>query len=51
VRITDNNQAQGIGLGLAFVKRIMDAHDGRIQIDSTPGVGTKITLWLPEAVL
>jgi signal transduction histidine kinase len=48
VRIADNNQTQGTGLGLAFVKRIMDVHDGRIQIDSRPDQGTTITLWLPE---
>jgi signal transduction histidine kinase len=48
IRVDQNNQTQGSGLGLSFVKRIMEAHDGRIEIESTPGVGTTVTLWLPE---
>ena len=38
---------KGVGLGLAFVNRIVQLHNGRIVIDSTPGMGTSITLWLP----
>lgn len=38
---------KGVGLGLAFVNRIVQLHNGRIVIDSTPGKGTSITLWLP----
>jgi two-component system, sensor histidine kinase LadS len=38
---------KGVGLGLAFVNRIIQLHNGRIVIDSTPGMGTSITLWLP----
>jgi signal transduction histidine kinase len=38
---------KGVGLGLAFVNRIVQLHHGRIVIDSQPGVGTSITLWLP----
>lgn len=37
----------GSGLGLAFVNRIVALHHGRIVIDSKPGAGTSITLWLP----
>jgi two-component system sensor histidine kinase PilS (NtrC family) len=37
----------GTGLGLATVYRIMEAHGGRIMVDSTRGVGTKFTLSLP----
>ena len=50
VRIPQDNQPVGVGLGLAFVKRIMEAHDGRIQIESSPS-GSTITLWLPEVIL
>lgn len=38
---------KGVGLGLAFVNRIVQLHHGRIVIDSEPGSGTSITLWLP----
>ncbi|PKU24475.1 two-component system sensor histidine kinase AtoS [Telmatospirillum siberiense] len=37
----------GTGLGLAMVRRIIDAHDGHIGINSTLGLGTEITLRLP----
>ncbi len=42
-------KAKGSGLGLAFVKRVMEAHEGRILLDSTEGKGTRVTLELPSA--
>ena len=38
---------QGMGLGLAIAKKIVDAHDGHISIESTPPVGTKVKIALP----
>jgi len=37
----------GTGLGLANVERIIRAHDGRIDVQSTPGEGTTFTIFLP----
>jgi len=37
----------GFGLGLAIVKSIMDLHGGTVEIASTPGSGTTITLFFP----
>jgi signal transduction histidine kinase len=37
----------GYGLGLSLCKTIMEAHGGRIDINSTPNVGTTVTLVLP----
>ncbi|HXP97547.1 MAG TPA: two-component system sensor histidine kinase AtoS, partial [Telmatospirillum sp.] len=37
----------GTGLGLAMVRRIVDAHGGQITIDSKLGIGTEIMLRLP----
>ena len=37
----------GTGLGLAIVKHIVNRHRGRLQIDSTEGVGTTVSTWLP----
>lgn len=39
--------AEGSGLGLALVQRIIDKHDGHLQFDSAPGEGTRVTVVLP----
>jgi signal transduction histidine kinase len=38
----------GTGLGLALVKRIVDEHDGRIEVISQPGQGARFSIWLPK---
>jgi len=42
------HQVNGFGLGLNFVKKIVDAHNGKINIKSVPGVGTEFKILLPE---
>ena len=37
----------GVGLGLYLVKRIIDAHQGQLKIDSEEGSGTTVTITLP----
>jgi signal transduction histidine kinase len=37
----------GSGLGLTIAERIVAAHGGRIEIDSEPGRGTRVTLLFP----
>ncbi len=37
----------GIGLGLSIAHRIIDQHQGKIEVESTPGTGTLFTIWLP----
>jgi PAS domain S-box-containing protein len=44
-----SNASQGMGLGLALSKRIIEAHGGRIAVDQTPGGGTTVRVWLPAA--
>jgi two-component system phosphate regulon sensor histidine kinase PhoR len=39
--------AGGTGLGLAIVKHIVSHHRGQLLIESEPGVGTTIRVWLP----
>jgi len=38
----------GVGLGMSAVKKIMDLHDGGIDVETKEGKGTTITLWLPN---
>lgn len=40
-------KARGTGLGLSLVQKIIEAHDGEIEVVSTPGKGTRFTLHLP----
>jgi signal transduction histidine kinase len=40
---------QGTGLGLAFVRDIVNDHGARIDVESAPGLGTTFTLRLPAA--
>ncbi len=39
--------AKAPGSGLTIVHRIVDDHDGHIEVASEPGVGTAFTVWLP----
>jgi len=41
---------RGIGLGLAIAKKFIEAHGGRIEVESLLGAGTRFTVKLPLAV-
>lgn len=41
------DRAGGSGLGLATVKRLVDAHGGRIELYTQVGLGTTFSVWLP----
>lgn len=50
-RVTEGDlalKAKGSGIGLSIVKHIMEAHDGTITLQSTPGEGSSFTLNFPR---
>jgi len=40
-------KADGVGLGLAIVSKIVEEHSGAIQVDSVPGEGSIFLIRLP----
>jgi two-component system heavy metal sensor histidine kinase CusS len=46
-RADSSRSSEGVGLGLALVKSIMDLHGGSARIESTVGQGTTVTLSFP----
>lgn len=44
---TTKEVGRGTGLGLAICRRIVDGHEGRIEVDSNPGAGAEFRVWLP----
>ena len=45
--ITTKPAGQGTGLGLSIARGVVTGHGGRIDVRSTPGVGTTFTIDLP----
>ena len=43
-----SQKAEGTGVGLYMIKNILDASEGRIDIDSTPGEGTHFQLFFKK---
>ena len=43
-------KSKGFGLGMPYAKRVIEAHQGSIMIESLEGEGTTITVKLPAAI-
>jgi two-component system phosphate regulon sensor histidine kinase PhoR len=46
-----SRQTGGSGLGLAIVKHAVNHHDSKLEIESTPGKGTRFSFILPERLV
>ena len=46
---TTKERGKGTGLGLAICRRIIEEHEGKIEIQSRPGQGTTVSIRLPHA--
>jgi signal transduction histidine kinase len=48
--LANESRAAGSGLGLSIVRSIVEMHNGRVAITSTPGKGTQVLVALPRDV-
>ena len=46
---TTKKPGEGTGMGLATVYRVVNSTGGKIYVDSSPGMGTKFTIYFPRA--
>jgi PAS domain S-box-containing protein len=47
-RVDEAHSTRGFGLGLSIARKIIDRHRGRIEVESRPGKGTTLHIWLPR---
>ncbi|MFC2046341.1 sensor histidine kinase [Chloroflexota bacterium] len=44
----DTRFPQGMGLGLSIARDLVIAHGGRLDVESSPGRGSRFAIWLPQ---
>ncbi len=47
-RSEPGRRSEGLGLGLYIVSQLVEAHEGRVGVTSSPAEGTRFTVWLPR---
>lgn len=48
-RLGDSSQGEGVGLGLAVAKGFVEAMEGEVEVEDTPGGGLTMVLRLKTA--
>jgi signal transduction histidine kinase len=43
-----STKKNAIGLGLVYAKQVIDAHRGKIKVESKEGIGTTVTIEIPR---
>ncbi len=44
----EGQQSENSGIGLSYIKDLIEAHKGNIKVESEPNVGTAFTVYIPE---
>ncbi|MEI7841769.1 MAG: ATP-binding protein [Gallionellaceae bacterium] len=47
-RADSSGKIPGTGLGMSIVQEIIEQHGGQVKVESTQGVGTSVTIWMPQ---
>ena len=50
-RLTNRESSKGLGLGLAYCRLAVEAHDGRIWVESEPGQGARFIFSIPILIV